>query len=580
MMFAQEICNNAIDDDNDGLIDLNDDDCDCENTIELTAVTGSICSDYLNLVLNDPDANSYQWYKDGVALVGETGSELLLQDTENQEGDYQVQVMKPDGCYLSEVYEAHIETQEVYLGEFIICQGDTVFFGGFALTFTGFFQETNQGVNECDSTTTINVLVQDPLPGYIEGQICDGQTFTHNGIVYDTPGLYDVETTTTIGCDSMFTVNVLEGNLETIEIDASICPGETYEEYGLSEIQAGSYDAVINNPSGCDTLITVNLTMSDSPTLIITEMLCIGESYDQYGIETSTPGDYYAILENLDGCDTALTVVILEAEQPTLDVVDYICVGDVYSDYGLSETESGSYISYLSASEGCDTIVTIDLTVQEIPTTTIQHSMCFGDTYTLHDIEETESGTYTTSYDYGGICDSLITVELLVTETIELDLVRTICEGESFDQYGIFANATGGYQNTINNTVGCDSIITLDLTVAAPTESFIIETICPDTYFELHGIYENTTGLYETVIENINGCDSTIFVELTVLPVAYEEVTYSICEGDQLQLNGETYTQAGTYETHLLTTEGCDSTLVVDVSVILQPTAFREAYSY
>jgi len=567
-MCGQEICDNAIDDDNDGLIDLNDDACECDNTIQFTAVTGSICGEYLNLVLDDADATSFQWYKNGIALIGETGSELLLEDTENQEGNYQVMVIKPDGCYLS----------EVYLGEHNICQGDTIFFGGFALTFTGFFQETNQGVNGCDSTTTIDVIVQDPLPGYIAHQICNGQTFTHDGVEYDTPGLYDVETTTTIGCDSLYTVHIIEGDLEIIEIDASICPGESYDDFGISEDEAGTYESIVNNPNGCDTMITVNLTLSDSPTLIITERLCPGDTYDQYGILTDLPGNYEAILENTAGCDTVLNLIILEEDQPTLNFSENICAGDVYEEYGLSETESGSYVSYLSASEGCDTLVTIDLSVEEIPTAIIQHSICTGDTYIFHDIEETESGTYTTSYDYGGICDSLITVELLVTETIELDLVRTICQGEFFDQYGIYADETGDYQNTITNTIGCDSIITLNLTVASPTESFLTEVICPDTFFDLNDIHENTSGSYQTVIENVNGCDSTINVELTVLEVAYEEVAYSICEGDELQLNGETYTEEGIYDTQLLTTQGCDSTLVVDISVIQQPTAFREVY--
>jgi len=526
VLVAQEDCINGIDDDNDGLIDLNDDDCNCDqSTITLDAV-GSICDEELVLSIDQPDANFFQWYKDGIALVGETGPELTAQGSIDQEGIFQVMFETDLECHLSVPYEAEY-LKIVHLGDHHICQGDTVFFAGLALTFTGTFEETVPGMESCDSMTFISVIVQDPLPGYVEGQICDGQIFSHDGVDYDTPGLYDVETVTTIGCDSTYTVNVLEGELETLNVEASICPGDTYSDYGITADEPGTYDAIIENPSGCD---------------------------------------------------TEVTIVITEDIQPSLNIAEIICDGETYSDYNLNETESGSYETYIEAAQGCDTLVTIDLTVEEIPTTTYQASICSGDTFILHDIEETESGTYTTSVDFGGNCDSLITVELLVSETIELDLVRTICEGEVYDNHGIFADETGNYSNSITNSNGCDSIITLDLFVATPSESFLTETICPNTYFDLHDIHENTTGSYETLIENANGCDSTIYVDLTVLEEAAEEVFYSICEGDVLSLNGEEYTQDGVYQNQLLSQAGCDSILTINLSVDLQPTAFKEAF--
>jgi len=99
MAMAQEICDNGIDDDGDGLIDINDHQCKCDdNVLEFSDITGSICKDNLVISAVDPDALSYQWYLDGVALIGETGSSLALVESNDVEGFYNVVAQKADGC--------------------------------------------------------------------------------------------------------------------------------------------------------------------------------------------------------------------------------------------------------------------------------------------------------------------------------------------------------------------------------------------------------------------------------------------------------------------------------------------------
>jgi hypothetical protein len=46
-LHAQEICDNAIDDDGDGLIDLNDDECDCETLIESSLIPNASFEDLI-----------------------------------------------------------------------------------------------------------------------------------------------------------------------------------------------------------------------------------------------------------------------------------------------------------------------------------------------------------------------------------------------------------------------------------------------------------------------------------------------------------------------------------------------------
>ena len=114
--------------------------------------------------------------------------------------------------------------------------------------------------------------------------------------------------------------------------------------------------------------------------------------------------------------------------------------------------------------------------------------------------------------------------------------------------------------------------------LGTPSESFLVEQICESEFFDLHDIHENTSGIYETIIPNSFGCDSTITVDLEVLVGQEEEVFYSICEGDFLELNGEKYSEEDTYNQNLVSQNGCDSSLIVNLTVETQPTALREAF--
>ena len=57
--------------------------------------------------LNVPDlaGRQYQWFKEGVALVGETAPEL---EVKTGEGDYQVRVSDQDGCVVTPVSYTHL----------------------------------------------------------------------------------------------------------------------------------------------------------------------------------------------------------------------------------------------------------------------------------------------------------------------------------------------------------------------------------------------------------------------------------------------------------------------------------------
>ena len=62
-----------------------------------------------------------------------------------------------------------------------------------------------------------------------------------------------------------------------------------------------------------------------------------------------------------------------------------------------------------------------------------------------------------------------------------------------------------------------------------------------------NGSYYDTTGVYVDTLQAGAGCDSIVTLELTVLPIYMEAVPAEICDGDDFDFNGTLYTEAGTY---------------------------------
>lgn len=74
---------------------------------------------------------------------------------------------------------------------------------------------------------------------------------------------------------------------------------------------------------------------------------------------------------------------------------------------------------------------------------------------------------------------------------------------------------SGNYTATIQNSLGCDSVITINLTVSNGSTSSITETACKE-YQAPDGQVYTQSGTYISIIPNSNGCDSTITINLTI----------------------------------------------------------------
>jgi gliding motility-associated-like protein len=120
--------------------------------------------------------------------------------------------------------------------------------------------------NECGfvSNYAITVWVNEVYNLQIDTFMCAGTTLTIGGTVYSNGGTFNYTGTSVSGCDSTLTINITEIPNTTAEVFDTICIGNSYILPNFIEVNtSGNYTAVIPNTMGCDSTITVHLTVNN-----------------------------------------------------------------------------------------------------------------------------------------------------------------------------------------------------------------------------------------------------------------------------------------------------------------------------
>ena len=143
--------------------------------------------------------------------------------------------------------------------------------------------------------------------------ICDGESITVAGNIYDITGLYTDSLTSSIGCDSLVFTNLIVNPNITFTNNQTICIGETYNINGNIYDTTGTYVDSLQTIAGCDSIITTNLTILSisAGSSINNQTICIGDSIM---LGTSTyfmTGTYYDTLISSNSCDSIVTTNLI-----------------------------------------------------------------------------------------------------------------------------------------------------------------------------------------------------------------------------------------------------------------------------
>ena len=146
------------------------------------------------------------------------------------------------------------------------------------------------------------------------------------------------------------------------------------------------------------------------------------------------------------------------------------------------------------------------------------------------------------------------------------DTVATACG--SFSWYGNTLTQSGDYPHLLEgaNATGGDSTVTLHLTINQPTEGDTIVTACGS--FNWYGDTLTQSGDYPHLIENgnANGCDSTVTLHLTINHGTYNTIDTIVC--DSYEWHDSIYTESGTYVFEYTNETDCPSADTLHLTVV------------
>ena len=291
------------------------------------------------------------------------------------------------------------------------------------------------------------------------------------------PATFNQKVTDSYGC-VYFSADL---NLETncticfeesyTEISDTICDGDTYVLGTTTYTVSGNHISSLTGVAGCDSTVELNLFVKPIFTFQNPQFICDGEFYQIASSTYNTTGIYTDILIAENGCDsivnTSLTVNPLLTNINNVE----ICFGDsvlVGSNY---YTSAGSYIDVFSNLNTCDSVITTNLNILPYSSFLNIQAICDGDFIEVGQSLYYNAGIFTDILLNINGCDSVITTDITVYPTFYTQQYLQICEGDSTQVGQNYYNTTGIYVDSFNTVYNCDSVIYTDLFIENPIAS-------------------------------------------------------------------------------------------------------------
>lgn len=381
------------------------------------------------------------------------------------------------------------------------------------------------------------------------------------------PGAHWVVATDSCGGIQSDTVHITVYS-DAISFDTlAFCPGDTVVVFGDPQTQAGDYTALLTGFNGCDSLATITLVEStDTLFTISSSSICAGYTYTFYGQPLDSSG-VYEWADTTSSCVKIETLTLTVLDTFATAVMLTTCANEPIDIFGVPTSTEGAYTQLYAAMNGCDSTHTILLTVLDTVATSETLSTCANHPVDVFGNPTTTAGIYEQAFSGINSCDSLHTIQLTVLDTAAVLENLAICQGESALIFGAPVSVGGTYVQVFAAANGCDSVHTVVLTVS--DTAFVSETLttCANEPVDIFGVPTSTAGTYEQVFQTAGGCDSTHVIQLTVLDTLAIFQDIATCANQPVDVFGVPTSVAGTYTQAFTAANGCDSLHTITLTV-------------
>lgn len=528
---------------------------------------------------------TYQWYLNGNPITSST----TYQYTATQVGTYSCLVTASNGC----TSQPNITIQQIAppAQPTISASGPTTFCSGGSVTLTS---SSSTGNTWSTGVPTQSITVTQS--GNYTVSVSNGSCSTSSGATSIV--INSIPATPTISASGPTTF--CSGG--SVTLTSSSASGNTWSIGATTQsiivTQGGNYTVSVSNgncsSSSTATVVTVNPVPS-TPTISASGLttFCSGGSVNltsssstgntwstgatTQSIIVTQSGNYTVSVSN-GNCSNSSAVTQLNvnpipnstinASSPTtfcsggsVTLTSSSSSGNTWSTGATTQSitlsQSGSYILTVSDGQCSSTSIPVVITVNPIPNPPTISSIgnttfCQGDSVLIassyftgntwsngqiaNSIYVNQSGFYTVQFVDNNGCSSTsnpfaITVLPLPQVNVVSSGSTTLCQGESITltsspansyfwsngslNQSIIINQSGSYSVIVNGTNGCSNISSPIFVVVNPNTSSSLNQNAINS-FTLNGQTYTQSGTYTQVIPNVYGCDSTITLNLTL----------------------------------------------------------------
>lgn len=229
--------------------------------------------------------------------------------------------------------------------------------------------------------------------------------------------------------------------------------------------------------------------------------------------------------------------------------------------------QTGTYYDTIATVMECDSVLKVDLTIKKSSSITIKVHACESYTSPSGLYKWTQAGVYKDYLLNSVNCDSVVNVILTIGGSYDTIHVKTCNSFTSPDKKYVWTQ-TGWYNDTLVNFRGCDSVITFDITIWKP--SYFYQKINECKFYVGPGAKKvyNKSGIFVDTLTNFHGCDSFITTDLKILQSS-SNIQASACNTYKSPSKKYTWSKTGIYKDTINNYAGCDSVITIDLHVNL-----------
>ncbi|MEZ4953784.1 MAG: SdrD B-like domain-containing protein [Saprospiraceae bacterium] len=396
--------------------------------------------------------------------------------------------------------------------ELAACAGESAMYNGTAVPAGGSQVFTLQNADGCDSTVTVSVAVLPHTVTPLEEAVCEGSFYEFQG--QQIP----------IGETVIFTEINANGCLDTTIVSVSglpsslgsevfsTCPGDTVSYLGV-DLQPGDTEGfTLDNWLGCDSLVTVSVLALPQTTDYVVGEVCDGEFFEFQGVEIP-PGQTYIFTEtNAAGCIDSIVVDVIKFVS-SLDSLGFSACKGEYVTFDGTPVLAGNVEAFsYPAANGCDSVIVVSVDTLPYKVEWVNESACEGAffEYQGQQIAPGETAIFTETNSFGCKDTTVVSVATLPTSSGSEEF--NPCPGETVSYLGTILQHGDVEVFTLQNSLGCDSLVTVTVTELLTDTTYLTYQLCPGETVDYQGFEIAAGETSSFIFTDINGCDSVVSV--------------------------------------------------------------------